>query len=1556
MKTPSTPPTALQARPRRRLTKKQRGVAIITVLAVIVLMSALVLSFFQMSQSEQVSSKINADILRSYSMRDTAINMAIGQLREATAPSTAAVLAGGNALWTSQPGMIRTFDNNGKPAQNFKLYSAQNMVVSGGGGPTEDTRIFTEDQALNWKTDTASWVDLNKPIYRPRSIRGQELATATESAVDVTEAIYPIMDPASFDPKRTPSSNVEAAANPEGLWVADNSALGVVPGVAVPMPVRWLYLLEDGTIGFLNGAGVFTVPGSGSAPPSVNNPIVGRMAFWADDESCKININTASEGVFWDTPRCDTDEERSYANCPPSAGEYQRYPGHPAGVCLSSVLFPFHRFYGNGPILDNTNPVFSAPTETQLPKLAFDGGTSSTIAGTMNSLTSNQLLYLWDLAPKVSYRRQTGAGGGSLAQITQGTLARSNPSDAENHVDVSQAVNPDDHLYTSLDEMLFRAAKKKPEDKRTVWSEQSASNVTGGSSFNGLKKETLLQRLNYGRFLLTTKSSAPETNVYGHPRISLWPVNIAVPGAVALGDGAAGAKYTAFDTVIGLTGQLDRHNYYYIVRDDAFSRHAEFSDKDSWKGHGQNEWLHRYLRSAFGDTSFGVTQGKLPGVPGTNTFFNKYQDNSGAVDSSDMSNILLNMLDYIRMTNLSDPALQVVNRYGYDGAFAGKYGGQITAYCGCKGGTWHAAHWALQEEVDPKGVGRTFTPTRIHWVMSQHAPATVAGVDYADALKTSSGTNAANYTVYELGLVVEGSCPAQGLASITPQMSCSLGAGVPSTAAPSVTNPIPKFFANDSGASTSTKPTQARRQLTLRKDNQSASSSFDSVWPIEVNNYGGSQGFRAFGNDVELPTSARVNTNVILFKPFAIPQNTPFTFVDGGNPKYDESLWRLMVYDSGYDGISTGNVIQCFYFHFGQDPAAEQVHLQVPSAQMNSTLSQTFAQMFKGGASAPTWKSLLQGNYITVSTMVLPAADFHTSICRRVMGNNRSASSTVRYSLTKTGVTANNDYASSANVMPYGVSASKEIWNSFVPVANFGSANSYQIYDPGVGLLEGSTTPARRTHLALTTANGGTPNNDDVVPGYATMDYPYNYKDYQHFLDQAQRKRRGSMDPAITGDWDNGVGNTPDGSYINKADEGDLRTYFNSNGTPNKNSGLVSYFADTGKNFTTNAKPGAPNPELKDKSIGAAAASPNRMVKGPVQLGSLSTGAATNTYWQSLLFRPDPFGGDPNPTAPGNNPNFTMDNRHFGGTLNSSMPKDHLLLDFFWMPVVEPYALSDTFSTKGKINMNYKIFPFNYIHRATALHALFKAEKFLAIPTSAGSTYKTHPSGNGEEEPAKSLSSGSPEPKRTWRRHIDATKTLWQFEHKFDQQVEFLNDVSHVFRTPSEICELWLIPESESAKIVSKTTDPFLVMRNFWLGISVPSSGAAKYGTSLADKATKITDLRLGHRLTGDNTKEAPYANLYPRLTTKSNVFKVHFTVQTIQKARSTDVNHFVPDVDLVTSEYRGSAVIERTLDMTSPTLRAIDYLRDTTVFTDPKKRLDYFYNYRITEIKQFAP
>ncbi len=95
--------------------------------------------------------------------------------------------------------------------------------------------------------------------------------------------------------------------------------------------------------------------------------------------------------------------------------------------------------------------------------------------------------------------------------------------------------------------------------------------------------------------------------------------------------------------------------------------------------------------------------------------------------------------------------------------------------------------------------------------------------------------------------------------------------------------------------------------------------------------------------------------------------------------------------------------------------------------------------------------------------------------------------------------------------------------------------------------------------------------------------------------------------------------------------------------------------------------------------------------------GSLPTGTTLGYSWRTLLFRPD----------------------HTAKHAGASSPADHLLLDLFWMPVVEPYAISEPFSTAGKINMNYQIMPFTYITRETGVRAVLAAERMLAIPGKA---------------------------------------------------------------------------------------------------------------------------------------------------------------------------------------------------------------------------------------------
>lgn len=333
------------------------------------------------------------------------------------------------------------------------------------------------------------------------------------------------------------------------------------------------------------------------------------------------------------------------------------------------------------------------------------------------------------------------------------------------------------------------------------------------------------------------------------------------------------------------------------------------------------------------------------------------------------------------------------------------------------------------------------------------------------------------------------------------------------------------------------------------------------------------------------------------------------------------------------------------------------------------------------------------------------------------------------------------------------------------------------------------------------------------------------------------------------GDWDTGVAYVMDGPYINKPDEGN--NYRGSTGAQ------IPYFDNN----------------QAQEAGGPTFFSPNRQMPSAVMFGSLPTGiyadGGVGRSWRTLLFRPDPNGG------------------HTGAT----SPKDHLLLDLFWMPVVEPYAISEPFSTAGKINLNCQVAPFTYIKRTTALRALLKSERLIAIPTADASKYKGSGAGN-------------------YRLEIDADETLKQFDQRF------ASGKNQPFKSASEICDLYLVPKGQ------QLTD----MTNFWNN---------------------------SYRLTGDNLRERPYATLYPRLTTKSNVFSVHFYVQTLKQInRGASGNWGVWDErkDVVTGEYRGTAIVERYIDFT-------DNLPDyTQQGLDPSETIDKHCKLRVLQVRKFDP
>jgi uncharacterized protein (TIGR02600 family) len=354
------------------------------------------------------------------------------------------------------------------------------------------------------------------------------------------------------------------------------------------------------------------------------------------------------------------------------------------------------------------------------------------------------------------------------------------------------------------------------------------------------------------------------------------------------------------------------------------------------------------------------------------------------------------------------------------------------------------------------------------------------------------------------------------------------------------------------------------------------------------------------------------------------------------------------------------------------------------------------------------------------------------------------------------------------------------------------------------------------------------------------------------------------------GDWDRGLSKQMDGAFGNKVDEGNVRFEYGE-GEP---SYRIPYF--------------------KGRSIeetGQSFFSPNRQLPSAVMLGSLPTGVVRGKPWQTLLFRPD----HDTPQHPG----------------VSEFPVDHLMLDLFHVPIVEPYAISEPFSTAGKVNMNYVIAPFgyakgnggtnpgtttprSYLRRDSALRGVLKSTFVMAVPNAT-------PDG-GHNEKALSVST-------QFRWPIDLNKTLEQFDRRMNNQTQTVSiREKTLFRSPSEICDIDLWPD----------------------GLPV-SNWPAFWDANLA---------------TGDNMRERPYSHIYPRLTTKSNVFTIHMRCQALKKSPKTDPDDFDEDRDQVLGEYRGSATIERFIDPNDVQLR--DY--------NPKERsVDPYYRFRVIGMKRFS-
>jgi uncharacterized protein (TIGR02600 family) len=300
--------------------------------------------------------------------------------------------------------------------------------------------------------------------------------------------------------------------------------------------------------------------------------------------------------------------------------------------------------------------------------------------------------------------------------------------------------------------------------------------------------------------------------------------------------------------------------------------------------------------------------------------------------------------------------------------------------------------------------------------------------------------------------------------------------------------------------------------------------------------------------------------------------------------------------------------------------------------------------------------------------------------------------------------------------------------------------------------------------------------------------------------------------------------------------------------------------------------------------------------------------------WQTLCFSPNPAGA--------NHP----------GQKN---PPDYLWLDLFNMPVVEPYAISEPFSTAGKINLNYPIVPFVHIKRTTGLRAALQPVRvtgFSIADIIAGSNpgqlaYKTgSPSGTPLGLPGTATAGIN------YRYIVDRDETLKGFDDYF---AKYNSDHSKGFiKSAAQICDFFLYPRQKGKPLVT------------W---NANDANIKKWWTS--------------NSLTGDNVREKPYADLYPRICTKSNTYCVHIRAQALRQSAPSDASKAAEHYriwdekrDRVIGEYRGSSIIERYIDPQDERFDQTTTNKDVNLLNPDTVSIDQAYRFRVLNTKRFDP
>ncbi len=1651
--------------PKRIATRRRKGIALVTVLAMMALITIIVMAFLTSTDSELQATQISANGETARQLAENAPAVVVGQIQAGSRQ----VLGNGatREFHATQPGVVRQYLDTGALYAGYKLYSDSEMVVTAV-GVTGERALSNDAPPGNWKEDPARYVDLNEPVVRAKA------------GSAVPSVFFPVVDP------RAAHNNGATAENDvvEGFEYFDAVNLGRGSGIdgvvtsadaggdpnsmRLPMPVEWLYVLKNGHMGSLDAAQKFQPVGNrADGTPSEANPIIGRIAFWTDDESCKVNINTASEPAYWAPPFFFHQRDSGFNDAPPVQFEYQRYPGHPATVALSSILYP----------------------NQDLDTYGLDEKAVESVLSFRESI--------YALAPKIN---NGGSRGGSLPFDPDDLVDKSAPPIALANISAAMA----ERLYVSLDELRFAD---------TMSGNKRLPNALMSPSGSALLSPAKLEQ---SRFFLTANSRAPEFSIFGVPRIAMWPI------PVLSNSGPLGENQTIHDKLIRFCATIKGTSaapgaLYAFQRQDAHSQLVDIKLP-------RNDQLLNYLYKMMGKVWPGAASG------GGSSFLVKYGEDDTRQIAVQIFDYIrcINLYDSALslegkeivakanpsgdQNNLRDYTDAVLNKGGtLAGNPTGLYEERDRIRAQKKfitytephyrtrrtnqrtGDTSHAAEipdvdavqngypghgqvspsrWNVHG-MDYKGFGRsvTFSEVGLHFICTadgrndfgsfetwadssyqaksgvksggRSAPKTTFPDDYEPTktykVPTKGYPNAApkqpeywysNYppfprvgdgniaNVYGIEwndrngrspknpanhpgldpanwngslddntplketekriqcmLQIELFCPALGWTGIDPEYTLVLsgdqvagieieGQAVFSTTADMpiksgrATYSVENFtgLAQRVGGSASTRNMVAdRRAKPIGRmtdplyDSTSSSQIHGQLINMDfISNYK-TVNREEFRFEVKAPLKIKVY-DTHDWKSREPIQEIELNFPGGEQVAPTPSLvnvsspYRINVNQTTGD-IDTWNALQAprsWSFSFGgvigrfNGSAAGYINNPNSVTLNNGTLgiggrlrSASFGtipggahtttafglplqyyQKDNNGVAAVTSMShmaqLIYGIAITGNTFYRVGG---IKIDRSVLNTPDEAVRNFGYDVVRSMIPRYGDYRLMAarRYPPEEQWVAHPMWqigdNDVVLAHNISGYRSDG--DPGFD-RSGSVEAANDAKYRLTAGA--------AYLNHQEPDMPHN----EESMKATNRYR----------DWDNGISNARDGAYINKPDEGNFSKF--------------PFWIDNAVRWVRNGY-------LYDSAESSGGSpsffTPNRMVSSAGMMGSLPTGvwgsksppsapdmARNGVAWRTLLFRPHtpPVNSTPTPVE---------DSATHPGALS---PADHFLMDLFCMPVVEPYAISEPLSQAGKVNVNYQILPFTHIKRATGLHAVLKGELMAAIKRDDAPFYKTRPNNNSKWPPSywsekaadTNGANAAAKTLRNFYRKIDANETLKELDDRFSLASGTAGKEG-LLRSASQFCEIFLIPKDAPATVPTYAN----------MNVLKP--------TIATDRKGKMNTFWDTHSLTGDNLRERPYANIYSRITTRTNTFRVFVRAQTVQKARSAGPDTIDLTRDRITGEYRGSRLLERSIDPA-----AAAPIPDYAGISDPyaSTPLEEFYRFRVLESKRFDP